>query len=263
MLKTVGFFWVLVLSSLARANYSDFLSLCVAQVGPTNRSICDQIQNQFFQSETPHFAPLSPAMVGAPALPIDSKVQFLVFNDPNYVAGVAYCYFSFRKWIDPTQVSPNALGLGANGFAIMKENLAAYQRWLEGPEGKACKARVKSESQVEVANLEVSLRGYVALIAVNPFAIVREQGANAQAVTQEMVRTLNYGRLQAYLVACPIFARWGEKQWAGLSASENKKMREAHPQYPWSDTVAASREYVALKFEDNLKEVQPLLKACK
>jgi hypothetical protein len=258
-----GLVGLLLAAGVAQGDYSDFLSLCVAQAGPTGRAVCEQIHLKFFQGDTKHFAPLKPADVGAPVLSVDPRIQFVIFNDPNYVAGVGYCYFAFRKWINPAQVSPDDLGLSASGFAILKEKLPEYQRWLGTREGKACKARVQNESQVEVANLEVSLRDYAALIAVNPLAIVRDKGANAEAVTQEMIRTVNHERVHAYQVLCPAFEKWSRAQWEKLSPAEQNKVKNRYVGHVWSDPVVAGREYTAYQLEADPAQMQPHLGNCK
>ncbi len=250
-------------AAFAQADTSDFLSLCLADDNVTDKSACKPVHARFFQGDTKHFAPLTPAQVGAPAMSVDPKVQFLIFNDPNYVAGIAYCYFAFRKWIDPEQVSPDGVGLTASGFSILKERLPEYQAWLvSSKEGKACKTRVLSESGVEVANLEVSLRDHTALIGVNPLALVREHGGQIEVILKEMARTLNHERVHAYQVLCPSFEKWSRAQWERLSSMDQEKVKKRYPSYNWKDPLVAARESAAFALEADPKQMVSHLGTC-
>ena len=116
----IGFF--LLLPQVSLADQSDFLSLCKVslQETPGSAPVCEKLNQQLFSNGTSkELNSISPQQVGAPAMPIDKKISFIAFNDPNHVAGAAYCYFVFRKWIDPTQMSPDQLGLSSSGFSVL------------------------------------------------------------------------------------------------------------------------------------------------
>lgn len=244
---------------------SDFLSLCQAELmGKGDTTVCKRIHTAFFsQGDMKHFAPLTPKQVGAPPMSVDKKVQFLAFNDPNYVSGIGYCYFVFRKWIDPKGISPDSLGLSSTGFAIFNEDLKEYQTWLAGTEaGKACKTQVESESGVKVANLEGSLKDHTGLIALNPLAIIRQKGSHYPSILKEMALTLNHERIHAYQVLCPSFEKWSKEKWEKMPEHEKAAMKRAHPDYNWSDPKVAARESAAFLLEKNPSTVQSHLGSC-
>ncbi len=188
--------------------------------------------------------------------------MFLVINDPNYMAGMGYCYFVFRKWISPGKMSPDRFGATVTGFSILNEKLSPYQKWIEtSPEGKSCKAKVKSESGVVAANLEVSIRGHSAIIVLNPYAFVQDKSMTYAQILKEMVLTTNHERIHAYQVLCPEFEKKAAEAWSALSAKKQAEFRSAHEGYDWDDAKVASREFFAFEFERTPEKIAPLVSA--
>jgi hypothetical protein len=246
---------------------SDFLSLCrtnlQGQAGA--EKVCTSLNQMFFsRAKTHDIVPFTPTQLGAPRMSVDSKIQFIAFDDPNFVAGVAYCYFVFRNWINPSLVSPDDLGLNSSGFSILNEELTAYQRWLDNSApGQACKARVEKTSAVPTANLKESLEGHSALIAINPFASLRSNGAKLEAVMADLRLTVNHERVHAYQVLCPDFEKWSRDQWNAQSPVEKSKMRTKYSSYNWNDPKVAAREWAAFTLESKPQEIKKHLGACR
>ncbi len=246
---------------------SDFQSLCkvTLQNNPTSLPLCETIHQKFFvQNKTSDLTTITPADVGAPASPLDSKIQFFMFNDPNYLSGIAYCYFVYRNWISPSEVGPDALAQSASGFSILNEDVKAYQKWLvSANEGKKCKARVEKEAEVSVANLEVSLKDKVALIGLNPYASIQSPNPTADSVLKDMMLTVNHERIHAYQVACPGFEKWSIKEWEKLATAKKNEYIKKYPSYTWSIPKVAGREYVAFLFEGEPSKIAEHVKNCK
>lgn len=246
---------------------SDFLSLCKTTLAakPQSLPLCETVNQKLFsKNATSDITAISPADLSAPSTPIDGKIQFIAFNDPNYLAGIAYCYFVFRNWISPTAVSPDALGMSASGFSILNEDLKKYQSWINtSVEGKKCKGSVEKEAQVSVVNLEESFKGKVALIGLNPYAAIHADNATAESVLAEMKLTINHERIHAYQVACPEFEKWSIKEWEKLSVKEKNVYIKKYPSYNWSITKIAGREYIGFLYEGSPEKADEHIKKCK
>lgn len=244
---------------------SDFLSLCREISHDDGSAVCGKIAAKFFPKDKARepTLPVTPAQVGAPSLNIDKKIQYLVFNDANFMSSVAYCYFVFRGWLNPAQVSPDNLGLQSTGFSILNEHIDPYQKWLKTDRGKACAKRVESESQVPVTDLKTSLEGYVALIGLNPLASVATGSPGYEGVMKDMLLTVNHERIHAYQVLCPKFDAWSREQWKSTSAAEKKKIAAKYNAYNWNDLQVAGREFVAFAMEDEPEKVLKLIGSCK
>jgi hypothetical protein len=246
---------------------SDFLSLCkkTLQESPKSLPLCETIHQKFFISNrTNDIATIVPADVNAPASPIDSKVQFFIFNDPNYLSGIAYCYFVYRNWISSSVTSPDDLAMSASGFSILNEDIPAYKKWLAtANEGKKCKARVEKEAEVSVADLQLSLQGRVALIGLNPYASIQTPDSTAESVMKDMTLTVNHERIHAYQVACPEFEKWSIKEWEKLPTAKKNEYIKKYPSYTWSLPKVAGREYVAFLFEGTPEKITEHVKSCK
>ena len=246
---------------------SDFQSLCkvTLQNNPGSLPLCETIHQKFFaKNKTVDLVTIAPADVNAAASPLDSKIQFFMFNDPNYLSGIAYCYFVYRNWISPGEVGPDSLAISATGFSILNEDVVAYQKWLtSAAEGKKCKTRVEKEAEVSVANLEVSLKDKVALIGLNPYASIQSPNPTADSVMQEMALTINHERIHAYQVACPDFEKWSIKEWEKLPVAKKNEYIKKYPSYTWSIPKVAGREYVAFLFEANPSKISEHVKTCK
>jgi hypothetical protein len=245
------------------AEKSDFLNVC-REFSHDDGSLCVKVQQKLFakgRAEDPTF-PLTPALVGAPALPVDKRIQFVLFNDANYLPGVAYCYFVFRGWISPNQITPDILGLKSTGFAILNEDIDKYEMWLTTPPGQACRKRIESESQVPVTDLKLSLQGRAALIGLNPLGAV-QNASSLEAVMNEMRITINHERIHAYQVLCPSFDVWSQKQWEALKPNAKAKIAKTYPAYNWKDLKVAGREFVAYALEKEPEKVKHLIGKCK
>lgn len=246
---------------------SDFLSLCKAtfSLTPEKLPVCDDIHQKFFsKSAGQDIASVKPEDLKAKASPIDGKVEFLVFNDPNYLPAIAYCYFVYRNWISPTTFSPDDMGMNASGFSILNEDLKKYQTWLvSATEGKKCKERVERESQVSVVNLEETLKNKVALIGLNPYASLHQPNPTTESVMQEMLLTLNHERIHAYHVACPSFEKWSIAEWEKLPGAKKSEYSKKYPSYNWTIPKIAGREYIGFLFEGNPEAINPHIAKCK
>ena len=246
---------------------SDFNSLCKAtlQHKPNSLPLCEVIHQKFFiNNKTQDIAGVKPSDVNAPASPLDSRIQFFIFNDPNYLAGVAYCYFVYRNWISPTEVSPDTLAQSASGFSILNEDLKLYQNWITTkPEGQKCKVRVEKEAEVSLANLETLLRDKVALIGLNPYASIQIENPTANTVMDEMKLTINHERIHAFQVACPEFEKWSIKEWEKLPFAKKNEYIKKYPSYTWSISKVAGREYIAFLLESTPEKISEHVKSCK
>ena len=246
---------------------SNFYNLCKVTLQNNSKAlpVCETVYQKFFvKNNTSDIVNIQPSDVGAPASPIDSKVQYFIFNDPNFVSGMAYCYFVYRNWISPTAVTPDALAMSASGFSILNEEIPAYQKWLiTAAEGKKCKGTVEREAEVSVANLETALKGKVALIGLNPYALINSPDATSDSVMKEMALTVNHERIHAYQVACPEFEKWSIKEWEKLPFGTKNAYIKKYPSYTWSILKVAGREYIAFLYETAPANVGEHITKCK
>lgn len=266
ILLILSFFYAHHLSAQEKTT-SDFLNLCKVSLSKTkeHEEMCTFINQKFFQKMTnADISPLKPTDVNAPQSPIDSKIQFIIFNDPNYLAGVAYCYFVFKNWILPNSLSPDTFGMSVSGFSILNEDIKQYQQWLsKDQKGLNCKMLVEKESEVQVVNLEDSLKNYAAIIGLNPFAIIKTEGATTESVLNEMKITINHERIHAYQVICPEFEKWSIKEWEKLPLTKKNEYIKKYTSYNWSVPKIAGREYIAYLYESNPEKITDFVKGCK
>jgi hypothetical protein len=246
---------------------ADFLNLCKTTLAaqPNSLPLCETIHQKFFnENKTKDLVIITPAQVGAPPSPLDGKIQFFMFNDPNYLSGIAYCYFVYRNWISSSEISPDALAMSASGFSILNEDIPAYLKWLKTQAaGQKCKARVEKEAEVTVADLELSLAGRVALIGLNPYASIQTPDSSVESVLSDMKLTINHERIHAYQVACPEFEKWSIKEWEKLPTAKKNEYIKKYPSYTWSLPKVAGREYVAFLFESTPEKITDHVKNCK
>lgn len=246
---------------------SDFKSLCEAtfQYKKEKLSICSEVHTKFFtKSKDRDIAPFRPSEVGAIETPIDGKVEFIMFNDPNFVPAIAYCYFVYRNWISPATFSPDDMAMNASGFSILNEELGRYQTWLKkDASGKKCKERVEKESEVSVVNLEETLKNKVALIGLNPYASIHQENPSVETVMQDLKLTVNHERIHAYHVACPEFEKWSIKEWEKLPGKQKNEMTKKYPSYNWTVPKIAGREYIGFLYEATPEKIAPLVEKCK
>jgi len=250
------------------ADQSDFLSLCKNHFKDdfSRLQICDKINTLLFKGLNPKDSSLitTPEKVNAPAMNIDKKILFIALNDPNYFPSLVYCYSVFNHWFDPQKISPDTLATISSGVSILNEKLPAYQQWLnKSSEGKACKIRVEKESQLPVTNLEDSLKGYVAMIVLNPFSVIGNNAVSFEKAIEELRLTINHERIHAYHVLCPQFEKNEKEKWMKLSSNEKNKFMEKYPNYNWQDPQTAVREFSAFSLENTPESISSLVKACK
>ncbi len=250
------------------ADQSDFLSLCKTHFKDDSARIqtCEKINDLLFKGLGPKdsSAITSPEKVNAPLMNIDKKILFMALNDPNYLPSLVYCYSVYNHWIDPLQISPDTLGTISSGVSILNENLPAYQKWLnKSIEGKSCRKQVEKDSQLPVTNLEDSLRGYVAMIVLNPFAVIGSTGTSYESALEELRLTINHERIHAYHVLCPQFEKNEKDKWIKLSQTEKNVFINKYPNYNWKDSQTSVREFSAFSLENAPDSLISLVKACK
>ena len=248
-------------------NDSKFYDLCKVTLKDNAKAlpVCETIYQKFFEkNNSSDIINITPSDVGASASPLDSKIQFFIFNDPNFVSGMAYCYFAYRNWITTNNTSPDALAMSASGFSILNEEIGPYQKWLSTSfEGKKCKAAVEKESVVSVSNLENNLKGKVALIGLNPYALISSPDVTSESVMKEMTLTLNHERIHAFQVACPEFEKWSIKEWEKLPFATKNIYIKKYPSYTWSIPKVAGREYIAFLYENKPSVINEHINKCK
>lgn len=256
------------LSYNAFADTSDFINLCKSHFkGDAARiDTCERVNKVLFQGITSKEASTltSPQKINAIEMSVDKKILFMALNDPNYLPALVYCYSVYHHWINPNQISPDALGMLSSGVSILNENLAQYQKWLNNsPDGKSCRVLVEKESGLPISNLEDSLKGYIAMIVLNPYAVIRNNGTDFNMAMDELRVTLNHERIHAYQVLCPQFEKSEEAKWIKLSPADKNIFIQKYPNYNWNDLKTAGREYSAFTLEANPLSLSALVKSCK
>jgi hypothetical protein len=267
-MKNLIYSFFILVSFSVFADTSDFVSLCKTHFKDDTSRIdtCERVNKILFQGLTGKDPStlFSPQKINAVAMNVDKKILFMALNDPNYLPALVYCYSVFHKWINPNQISPDQLGMLSSGVSILNENLPQYQAWLNTkPEGKACRTLVEKESGLPVSNLEDSLKGYTAMIVLNPYAVIRNNGTDFNIAMDELRLTLNHERIHAYHVLCPQFEKSEKDKWVKLSKIEKNKFTEKYPNYNWNDLKTAGREYSAFTLETTPDAINNLVKSCK
>lgn len=255
----------LFLTSPAHADTSDFLSLCKSSL-PKNLHVrtCEKLNLKLFKNDNKSPSQLiSPETVGAPKFSIDKKILFMVFSDPNYFPAVSYCYFVYRGWIDPKKISPDRLGMQSTGFSILNEDLQGYKLWLEKDKnGKSCRELIEKETQVPLTDLSSSIKGYHAIVGLNPFASLRQQSGDYKKIIEDMAVTLNHERIHALQAACEKFDLYGMQEWSKIGGPAQHKFADKYPSYNWRDINVAGREYIAFLYEKSPSKALKLVKGC-
>jgi hypothetical protein len=130
-------------------------------------------------------------------------------------------------------------------------------------EGQSCRLKVEKESGLPVTNLEDSLKKYVAMIVLNPFAVIKNNGEGFTQAMDELKLTINHERVHAYHVLCPDFDKSEKNKWIKLSQAEKEKFSSKYQGYNWNDLVTAGREYSAFTLETSPEAINGLVKKCK
>jgi hypothetical protein len=266
-MKIVSFLFLSIFSTSIFADTSDFINLCKSHFKDDAARIdtCERVNKVLFSGVTTKEASTltSPAKVSAQAMNVDKKILFMALNDPNYLPALVYCYSVYNHWINPNQISPDALGMLSSGVSILNEKLPQYQKWLNtSQEGKSCRKLVEKESGLPISNLEESLKGFTAMIVLNPYAVIRNSGSDYNLAMDELRLTLNHERIHAYHVLCPQFEKSEKDKWLKLSQVEKNKFIEKYPNYNWSDLKTAGREYSAFNLETTPDAIAALVKSC-
>jgi len=270
MIKTKLFLLLLLLfnsSFSAEKEKSDFLSLCKVSFPRNlkNEKLCQSINQKFFSNvKSVDIATFKPTDFNVPPLSIDSKIQYIAFNDPNYVAALAYCYFNFRGWISSDSLTPDKFGTIVSGLSILNEQINEYQEWItKNPKGINCKKKVEQESEFPLVNLANSLKNSVGIIGINPYALITQKDQiDIAAIYTEIRTTIVHERIHAYHVICPEFEKWSINEWQKLNPKAKKEYREKYPSYDWSNIKVAGREYSAYLLEIKENQIAPLIKNC-
>lgn len=248
-----GLWWVLLIKR------SPFLNRCNERLEQENyvknaeSKLCEQLRTKFFQGWGP-IQQISPQTVEAPPLPIDSKVRFIAFYNPDYLAAFAYCYFVFRGWFDPEKISPDKLALSASGFTIMKDELVGYDSWLNSHSGEGCRFRLKDETGLAPMDLAKEIGAAIAVIAINPVGAIRSDGG-MQPLLREARLTMNHERIHAIHVNCPSVDKAASEHWTSLDVKARDALKVGHLDYDWNNPKIAIREAFAYAFEDNPAKV--------
>lgn len=272
MLKKISAFGLLcflstnvIASNVVIDGSSDFLSLCKLTIKDANKDVfCSGVNDVLFKNNSKDIISyVTPAQIGVTSLPLDSKIDYIAFNDPNALNGVAYCYFVYKNWISMSKISPDLLGTSATGFSILKEDLKSYQEWLNTSNiASECKGLVQKESEVTVSNLESYLKDKIAIIGINPYAIIQTPNIDLNKVVEDIRITVNHERIHAYQASCPELEKWSLDQWKALPVKEKNQYINKHPTYTWSIPKVAGREYIGYKYENNFSEIEARLKSC-
>lgn len=218
-------------------------------------TLCDEARKYFFRTKAPYFE-IDPRLVKAPELPIDHRVRFLAFQNPNLFSAYAYCYSLKRGWLKGQQnITAKDFAMQASGFSILEAELGEYNIWSESKQGIKCIKETEAELGLSVPVLKNEFRGKRSIVAINIAALVRNK-ANMDGVIQEALLTFNHERIHALQVACKNFQEWSEYEWQDLPVQEKAALEEAYPNYPWGNARIAAREYIAYKYE---KDPNPIL----
>lgn len=224
-------------------------------------NVCDQVERKFFKDRN-SIQRFGPALVQAPILPIDKKVDFVLFYDPSALSAYAYCYFAFRGWFNPKELSPEQIALSASGFSILKSELKGYQSWLASDAGQRCVSSVHDSVHLQVVDLEREMGNHVSIVAFNPIGAIRSDDG-LQAVEHEAWLTVNHERIHAIHVTCPEVDKFANQHWDSLSKTEREKIKEGHLSYDWSNRTVAVREALAYLLEDNPVKVLDYVGSCR
>lgn len=251
----------LLLAGYFLSQKNAFSTACLERTN--DAPFCRALEKHFFLNKMAA-REISPTLVGALALPVDSKIRFLAFHNPYYFSRFAYCYFVFRGWLDPKSLSPSQMALTASGFAVLASELKGYGTWLLfQKEGLACQQSVQDSLHLETVNLEKELENSKKdfMIAVNPVASIGTE-RNIDAVVNDAKVTINHERIRAIQASCNSVEKEAKKYWSSLSAKDKKKFVETYPTYNWNDGMIAVREAFAYHYEKNPEIVQGLAKEC-
>ncbi len=247
----------------SQKDVSDFYNLCISTLNQEN--FCEKLNQKLFQKKNlKSDLEFDPITIGIAPNLIDPKVKYILFNDPNNVPAYSYCYFIFRGWIKLKEFSPDDLATFAHGFSILNEDILDFKKWIsKNPRGLECKNHMESISLVKQVDLETLLKKHSAIIGINPYASIREYGADELKIVQEIQRTIYHERIHVYHALCPSFEKWSIDEWQKLSVEKKEETMKKYPTYNWSNLKIAGREYIAYLHENAPDLLKPQLLNCK
>ena len=233
-----------------------FLSECQKKVTstPERDAFCENAAKTFFTDQKP-VQKIDLVKLGAPSLKIDSQIRFAAFYDYRYVAALTYCYFASRKWFNSKTYSPLHFAKGVAGFAVLSSELEPYKKWLETPEGFACRKRVEGELGLRNVRLLDYLKDHSALVAINPIAMV-ENRTQLKSIIEESRHTVNHERVHVLHVSCKNIGNHATKIWTELPEAKKNNLKMKLPDYNWKDPVVGEREYLAFLHEKDPSKLE-------
>jgi len=247
---------------------SDFLSLCKAHQASSiqNLKVCDEVDADLFKNLKAIPGALNREILSVPELYIDRSIEYIMISDPNYMAALGYCYFVFKRFINPNVIGPDMMGSMSSGMSILNENIDEYLKWLsQSSEGKKCKLKVEKETEMSLIDLKASLKNKLGIIALNPYALVQNQTItmSKKSILDELTLVVHHERIHVLQVDCPAFEKWSMDYWLALKEVEKEKYRSQYNSYQWKNTKVAGRESVAFYFESRFNDLKATLqKTC-
>ena len=221
---------------------------------PNQKVECEElakkISNDYFSTSAPLMA-LEPTRVGAAITPLDSKMKFVISNDPHETTRIAYCYFVQRKWFDSNALPPDKLSLAVDGFAMLASEISDYLLWQNSVEGKECAKKVLQSTGLPVRNLAELIGERKALILVNPIVGLIQKRKVAEVI-DSIRTTLNHERVHVLQLSCESLQLLAERLWDEMKPEQKKQMAKAHPGYDWKNKMIAQRENFAFFYENSL-----------
>lgn len=225
---------------------------------------CEKLDQLFFVDKGQGAHPLPIKALGISELPIDHQLQLWAFRDPNKFTAMGYCYFLFRGWMKIEELNPDTFSTIVNGITLMNEQIEEFKTWSKHTlAGNRCQQLMEKETQEPMPELKDLLENKKGIIAVNPYALIKEKGIDEKIILSEVKLILNHERVHAIQSTCPTFQSWSKNQWMALSKNLRADMAKLHPTYNWNDPTVAGREYAAYALENDIKAIATQTKACK
>lgn len=259
-------FFLIVSPAFSKAPaQADFLSLCKEMAKSRQQQLaCEKLDQIFFVGQGQGAHPLPIKALGISELPIDPQLQLWVFRDPNKFTAMGYCYFLFRGWMKMEDLVPDTFSTIVNGVTLINEQIEEFKNWSKNTlAGNRCQKLLEKETQETMPDLWQLMGNKKGIIAVNPYALIKEKGINERIILNELKLILNHERVHAIQSTCPSFQTWSKNQWTALSKNLRADMAKLHPAYNWNDPTVAGREYVAYALENDISAIATQTKACK
>lgn len=261
----LSIFFIIGLAHSQAPGQADFLSLCKEMAKSRQQQLsCSNLDKLFFVGKEQGAHPLPLKALGIQELPIDRDLQLWSFRDPNKFTAMGYCYFLFRGWMKIDQLNPDTFSTIVNGITLMNEQIDEFKIWSKHTlAGNRCQKLIEKEAQEVMPELKKLLGNKKGIIAVNPYALIKEKGIDEKVILNEVRLILNHERIHAIQSTCPSFQKWSQEQWKMLAKNLRQDMAKLHPTYNWDDPTVAAREYVAYAIENDTKAIATQTKSCK